>query len=152
MHLYELISEMPMFEHFSDEEKKMFAEMKHSVAWFKNGETIISEGEESFSIFLLITGSCFITKKQEDSVLQLSKIKPGELFGEMSFFTKSIRETNVVASGDVTVMKMDEGFFKMVNPDVKDKIKDYFIELLIERLNKMNASIVRISKLISMHP
>ena len=57
MPFFDIIDEMPTFESFSDQEKKMFAEMKHSVVGFKNGETIINEGDESTSMFLLIMGT-----------------------------------------------------------------------------------------------
>ncbi len=147
MPFFDIIDEMPMFESFSDQEKKMFAEMKHSVVGFKNGETIINEGDESTSMFLLIMGTCLITKTQDNATIRLSKIKAGELFGEMSFFTRNPRQTNVIASDDVMVMKMDDDFFEKVNPDVRDKIKNYFIELLVKRLNAMNASIMRTSRL-----
>ncbi len=143
----DMINEMPMFESFSDQEKQMFTEMKHSIVGFKNGETIINEGDECTSMFLIIKGACLITKTQDDTTIRLAKIKAGELFGEMSFFTRNPRQTSVIASDDVMVMKMDDDFFEKVDSDVRDKIKNCFIELLIKRLNAMNASIMRTSKL-----
>ena len=65
----------------------------------------------------------------------------------MSAFSKKPRQSNVVANDDVLVLKMDDYFFQKVNPDIKDKIKDYLIELLIDRLDNMNAAIMRISRL-----
>lgn len=147
MPLTAIINEMPMFESFSDQEKQMFAEMKHSVLGFKKGETIIKEGEDSTSMYLLIKGTCIVTKTQDNMTIRLSKIKTGEFFGEMSFLTSKPRQTNVVAHEDAMVMRMDDDFFAKVDPDVRDKIKNYFIEILIQRLNAMNASILKTSKL-----
>lgn len=148
MHLYELIQEMPMFHYFSDPEKRQFAEMAHSIIGFKNGDTILAEGEESVSMYLILQGACLVTKRQGDTVIRLSKLKAGEIFGEMAFFTRGVRATDVIAAGEVLVMKMDDDFFRKVGPEVKDKIKSYFIELLIKRLNVMNESIMRTSQLI----
>lgn len=146
MFLYALLKEMQMFEQFSRDEIGMIADMKHSVLGFKSGETLIAEGDESFSMFLLISGVCMITKVQDDISVRLAEIRSGELFGEMSFFTKMPRQTNVIAKDDVMVMRMDEDFFKKVDPEVRDKIKNHIIMLLISRLNTMDDSVARTSK------
>jgi len=146
MFLYALLKEMQMFEQFSRDEIRMIADMKHSVLGFKSGETLIAEGDESFSMFLLISGVCMITKVQDDISVRLAEIRSGELFGEMSFFTKMPRQTNVIAKDDVMVMRMDEDFFKKVDPEVRDKIKNHIIMLLISRLNTMDDSVARTSK------
>ncbi len=147
MPLYEMIKDVPMFQHFSEEEKKIFARGHHKLLKFKIGEAIITEGDQSSSLYLLISGTCLITKTQDKSTIRLSKLKQGELFGEMSFFTKKPRKSNVIANDDVTVLKMDKEFFAKVDPDIRDGIKNYLIELLIQRLDNMNAAIMRISKL-----
>ena len=121
--------------------------MEHSVEAFKPGENIITEGELTRSLYLLLQGSCLITKTEDDTKIRLSKLSPGEVFGEMSFFSDKPRQSTVSATEKVKVMKMDDDFFKKVDPDVRDKIKDYLIELLIKRLDNMNAAIMRISKL-----
>lgn len=66
----------------------------------------------------------------------------------MSFFTKNPRHSNVIANENVLVMKLDKAFFKKVSPEIKDKIKNYLIELLINRLDSMNESFRKISKFI----
>lgn len=81
-----MIGGMSMFEHFSEDEKKAFAEMEHLVLEFSKDEDIITEGEAGRSLFLLLEGSCLITKTADDAKIQLSKLSPGEIFGEMSFF------------------------------------------------------------------
>jgi CRP/FNR family cyclic AMP-dependent transcriptional regulator len=147
MQLYELISDMTIFHRFSEKEKKDFSEMKHSVIEYDKGDTIIKEGDDSASLYLLLEGSCLITKTESDATIRLSKLKPGEIFGEMSFFSKKPRQSDVVANEKVSVINMDYNFFQKIHPDSRDKIKDYLIELLISRLDNMNAAIMRISKL-----
>ncbi|MFC1515818.1 cyclic nucleotide-binding domain-containing protein [Thermodesulfobacteriota bacterium] len=147
MSLYEMIKEMPMFESFSEQEKKMFAEMEHSLLEFKNGDTIISDGDKSTSMYLLLKGSGVITKTEDNAKIRLSKLKPGELFGEMSFVSKKPRQSDVIANDDVLVMKIDDDLFNKMNLDIRGKMKNYLIELLIRRLEKMNATIMKLSKL-----
>lgn len=147
MSLVEIINTMPMFAKFTSEEKKNFTDMEHSLVRFKKDENIITEGEHTRSLYLLIKGTCLITKTEDDAKIRLSKLSPGEIFGEMSFFSEKPRQSSVTATEDVLVMKMNDDFFKKVSPDVKDKIKDYLIELLISRLDNMNSAIMKISKL-----
>ncbi|MFC1856630.1 cyclic nucleotide-binding domain-containing protein [Thermodesulfobacteriota bacterium] len=146
MDLFEVIDKMPIFKYFTDQEKQTVCEMDHTLVNFQKGDLIIEEGDTTKSLFVLMKGSALITKKADDATIRLSKLKPGELFGEMSFFSDAPRRTNVVANDQVIVMKIDETFVEKLDPVLQNKIKDYFIELLIVRLDHMNDSIMAISK------
>jgi serine/threonine-protein kinase len=143
-----MIEGMPMFQNFSEKEKKLFAKMDHTLCEFRQGDTIIKEGENLTSIYLLMKGSVLISKKVNDAPIRLAKLKPGEIFGEMSFFSKKHRQSNVIANEDVLAVKIDEKFFENAKPAIKDKINNYFIQVLINRLDAMNESIMTISKLV----
>ena len=77
----------------------------------------------------------------------LAKLKPGELFGEMAMFCDKKRTSDAVAGDDVQLLKIDEDFCKKAKPFIVDKLKNYFIELLINRLDAMNESLMAVSKL-----
>lgn len=142
-----MIEGMPMFEHFSEDEKKEFVQRQYSILKFKNGDDIITEGELSKSLYLLVKGTCLITKTADNAKIRLSKLSPGEIFGEMSFFSDKPRQSTVTAIDDVLVLKMDDNFFEKINSSIRAKIKEYLIELLISRLDNMNAALMKISKL-----
>jgi CRP/FNR family cyclic AMP-dependent transcriptional regulator len=148
MSLYEMIKDMPMFEKFSDKEKKAFAKMEHTLCEFRQGDIILKDGERLTSIFLLVKGSVLISKTVNDAPIRLAKLRPGEIFGEMSFFSHRSRQSNVIANEDVLAIRIDDKFFKNAKPGVKDKINSYFIEVLVNRLDAMNDSIMTISKLV----
>ena len=143
----ELIAGLPMFEHFTDEEMDVFTKIGHSVEEYRKGDVLLTAGDESPSLFLLVKGTVLITRTANNIRIRLSKLGPGELFGEMSFFTRKPRTSDVVANEEVTVVKMDSDFFDTVDPVVRDKIKNYFIEVLIKRLDLMNEHIMKISRL-----
>lgn len=147
MTLYDMIKDMEIVANFTDEEKLQFAADQTSLINFPQGEYIIHEGENTTALYLLIEGSCLITKTEEEANIRLSKLKAGEIFGEMSFFSKKPRQSNVLTSEDSLVLKMDQQFFQGLDLPIRDKIKDYLINLLITRLDKMNEAIMRISKL-----
>ena len=148
MPLYEMINEMDMFENFSEKEKKAFAKMDHAIAEYKKDDVIIREGDSFTSIYLLLRGGVLITKNRYGSQIRLAKLKPGEIFGEMSYFSKKLRQSTIIAhDDDVMVLKMDDDFFQKAKPAIRDKVKDYFIKVLCDRLDIMNESIMKISKL-----
>ena len=134
---------MSIIKNFTPAEKNIFAKIDHSVLTFKKDEIIIQQGQECSSLYLLVKGSVLITKKGH--AVPLCKLTPGAIFGEMSFFSKKPRHSNVIASESVTVVQMDDNFFSSIDPDIRDKIKNYLIELLVNRLDVMNATLGKIS-------
>ena len=150
MSIYEMIKDMNIFGGFSDDEMKMFSKMDHSVIEYEAGASITEEGESSTALFLIIRGTVLVTKTRDDAKIRIAKLGPGEIFGEMSFSAKKTRHSDVTANEKVVVVRMDDKFFKKANPEIRDKIKNYFIELLIKRLDLMNESIMKISKLMRM--
>lgn len=144
MQLINTINDIPMFKRFTEGEKNMFAKLEHSLLGFKKDDVIIREGDAFTSLYLLIKGTVQITK--EELSIPIAKLSQGALFGEMSFFTKKPRHSNVIANENVLVLKLDKLFFEKVDSAIRDKIKDYLIELLINRLDSVNESLSKISK------
>ncbi len=143
MSTLETIKDMPMFKHFSENEKKKFAEIDYSLLGFNKDDVIIKQGEDCSSLYLLVKGTVLITKTGHPT--PLCKLTPGAIFGEMSFFGKKPRHSNVIANETVLVVQMDDNFFSKIHPDIKDKIKNYLIELLVTRLDIMNETLGKIS-------
>ena len=150
MVIYEMIRDMPLFDAFSEREKKGFAKMDHVLQEYSSGQMILREKEVSTGLYLLLKGNCLVTRDQDEKTIRLAKLAPGELFGEMSMVSNLPRRSSVVASNDVLTLKMDREFFDKVHPKVANKVQNYIIALLCTRLDKMNEAIMRISNL--MHP
>ncbi|MBW1889495.1 MAG: cyclic nucleotide-binding domain-containing protein [Deltaproteobacteria bacterium] len=144
MSLYEMIGDIPLFRNFSVEERKMFAKMEHSVLAYNKGEAVIKEGENYTSLYLLIRGSAQVTKAGYDSPVAL--LKAGSVFGEISFLTRRARQSNVIAKENILVIKIDDDFFSKLDLAMRDKIKNYLIELLASRLDSMNEALSKIAR------
>jgi len=151
MHHKDLMISVPFMECFTENEKELFCSIDHSIIEFNKDDIIIEEGSESVSLYLLLKGTAIVTQTSRGKQIQLTKLRPGETFGEMSFFKKKPRSSNVISKGDATVLKMDDEFFNKIDPEVRDKIKNYFIELLIHRLKNMNDQIMTISRMMRSH-
>ena len=146
MSLYQLIDKIPLCSDFSEDEKKIFAELDHSLLNFKKGDTIIKQGEQSekvYPLYVLIEGTLSVEKNGYSR--PIATLKSGSIFGEMSFLSNKPRSSNVITKEDVLVLRMDGDFFKNISFVLKDKIKNYLIELLIERLDRVNESFKEVS-------
>jgi serine/threonine-protein kinase len=148
MPLKEMIDCIEMFDQFSEKEKNRFVKMDHYLESFKRGDTILKEGDDSSVVYLLIKGAALVTRQSDNAQIRLAKLGPGDIFGNMSFISEKPRKSNIVANEDLLVLRMDNDFFDNLNPVFRDKIKNYFIELLIQRLDAMNDSMIKLSNLI----
>ncbi|MDP6625449.1 MAG: cyclic nucleotide-binding domain-containing protein [Nitrospinota bacterium] len=146
MDIYGFIKKIPMFKNCTSKEKKHLAQLSNSLVKHDKGDFIIKQGYESNSplpLYVIVYGSVFIKKR--GVIKPLATLNAGSTFGEMSFLSKNPRTTNVIAAENVMVIKLNDHFFKSIPDKLKDKIKNYLIEILIERLNKMNESFGKIS-------
>jgi serine/threonine-protein kinase len=146
MDLFEMIKWLPLFRHFSTEEKRRFVELDHNLVEFKQGDLLIKEGETDTSLYILLQGSVII--KKTGYRVPISKLTAGSVFGEMSFLSKRPRHTNVIANESGLALMMDQAFFNTIEAELREKIKSHLIELLVIRLDAMNDSLVRLSKTI----
>jgi CRP-like cAMP-binding protein len=78
---------------------------------FAPGGVIIDEGEINQSIYLVVDGE--ISVQREASVpdtlvtyVELTRLGVGEIFGEMSFLTRSKATARIVAAGPVRLLEM----------------------------------------------
>lgn len=56
---------------------------------YKKGDLILKEGDYGISIYEIIKGSVNVFTQEGDSIVNLSKLEHGEIFGEMTFLTGS---------------------------------------------------------------
>lgn len=78
---------------------------------FKDKQVLIREGDVQQKIFWVLEGEVYITKKMGDKYKVLATLGKGELFGEMSFFDKSVRSATVIAKGAVHALEFTKENF-----------------------------------------
>ena len=67
-------------------------------------QLIIKESEITQQIFWIMDGEVYITRKSGSKYKVIAVLGKGEIFGEMSFFDKSVRSASVIAKGEVTAL------------------------------------------------
>jgi small-conductance mechanosensitive channel/CRP-like cAMP-binding protein len=104
-------------------------ELRHQIALstpmaiYGSGETIVRQGEQGQSMFVVLEGSVSVALEPERN--QIARIEGGGYFGEMSLLTGEPRSATVLAVGDVVVVEIGADLFRRmaaVYPDAIEKI------------------------------
>ena len=87
------------------------------------GETIVSQGQPGRSMFVVVQGEASVAlagTRQE-----VARLRPGDVFGEMSLLTGEVRSASVTGVTDCDLLEIDaDGFRKVIlaNPSVLERV------------------------------
>jgi len=132
-----LLEGIAFFNRLNLEEKKFLATLDCHRLTFPKSRTLITQGQIESSLYILLSGEVKVIREPHPGVT-LAVLKPGDVFGEVSFLEKKPRTTSVIALEESTVLKMDGQMIQRLNPVLLNKIKDQLIDLLLRRLDSMN--------------
>lgn len=85
---------------------------------YKDGETIVEEGTQSRTMYVVQSGKVKVVKRDEGVETTLATLGEGDIFGEMSLFDAQPRSATVKAVGEARVLTIDhENFLKRIKMD-----------------------------------
>ena len=155
--ILEFIERLPFFQELSDDEKSKLVNTSGIFEKYKEGETIIAEGESGSALFVVLTGSIRITKStlapvqegqislQEPEEITIAELKAGSIFGEVSLISNRPRNTNALAnSPQVVVMKITTEIIEKFNLVIQKKFQTQLILTLVQRLDDMNSKYIKL--------
>ena len=137
----ELFDKISFFKLFTQEEKMTIAKLKSYILKYTNGDYIIKQSESDRSVYVLLQGKAQVTKREKKK-MALNTLKPGDVFGEVAFISERPRTTDVMSIGNSIALRMDWELFSFLNETIKNKIKDKLIDVLIQRLDVMNKTLI----------
>ena len=88
-----------------EDEQKLLRDAQHRHC--ADGDVIVREGERVHALFLLRAGEARVERDHETFSLEISRLHPGELFGEMGFVEEFVASASVVADGACEVDVID---------------------------------------------
>ena len=104
---------------------------------FKAGDTIIAEGEDGNTAFLIVSGSVEVSIGREAKAKTVGTLGVGEVFGEMSLIEPGPRSATVKAVTDAECVSTSyDEFVSTVQNDPERAI--VFMKTLVRRLREMN--------------
>lgn len=116
---------------------------------FEKGNTIISEGEQTHSLYIVVTGKVkILTNYGEDKNVDLVILEPGHYFGEMALLTNDPRGATVTAMSTTTcavISKADFNTWLNAHPGVEINLLNVLaekLEYMTEKTHQMELSII----------
>lgn len=95
-----------VFPYLSDEEERALLE-KGGVSRFSPGAPIVREGDHHNALYVLREGHVRVEKNSAGFPLELARLGPGEIFGEMSFIDGSPASADIIANDPVEAYVVD---------------------------------------------
>jgi len=135
-----LIKDIDVFKPFSDEAKASLSQRIHSCTFRKN-ETIVRQGDEGDSLFIIVEGAVKVQLRQAEKVIDLAVLGAGKFFGEMALLTGEARSADVVAISEthlIEVTRDDIAPIMQQNPELSNMLAEVLAdrkernELMIE--------------------
>jgi serine/threonine protein kinase len=133
---FEAARGLKFFNDFSDDE---IHEVLEASSWehYRSGDRIITEGVLEQSFFLLVSG--------EVSVLigdtEIGRLTNGDCIGEIGYLSKVKRTASVVATGNVSALKVDSNIMEWASLPCQMRFGKAFQQILVERLSKTSLNL-----------
>jgi hypothetical protein len=134
-----LESSVTLFRDLGESEIQSFA-ASSTVHTFESGEPIIRAHDSGDEMYALLSGVVDVVGDDAGSGLVLRSLGPGEVFGEMSLFNRSIRTATVVASTPVTALVITHGTLKKAmqkDPAATSRVLLNLSRVLSQRLDSL---------------
>lgn len=125
----DLLKSLSFFQAFPDAE---IWELLRWAGWeeYRDGEKIISEGEEEDSFFIVVNGAVKVCK----GVHPITRLEAGECFGEIGYLGHQKRSASIIADGDISVLRMNAKLIERASQSCQVAFHKVFIRTLIDRL------------------
>jgi small-conductance mechanosensitive channel/CRP-like cAMP-binding protein len=100
-----ILRDEPIFRCLSDEQVTgLLKQARHNQ--FGRGESLIVQGEEGDSMFILLRGKAQVSVNNNGSAVRVGVLRAGDCFGEMSLLTGEKRTATVRAEDDCEVLEI----------------------------------------------
>lgn len=78
----------------------------------KKGEIIADIGQVGEALFFVLEGHGCLMAQMPESEMEIGKILPGEMLGEMSFFDRKPREVRLRAGADTRLLRIKRSMYQ----------------------------------------
>jgi HD-like signal output (HDOD) protein len=137
------LKKIDFFENFDDHELRQFLTV---TKWLKvpTGTLIIKENTIERVFYVLVKGEVSVFKTLEDGKrsMELTVLKSGACFGEMSLVMDVKRTAGVISRSDSFLLMVEPGIIETSNVFLQLKFYKRFCEILVSRLILANERVI----------
>ena len=142
----ERLKEVAFLESFSDEELKTLIGLG-TVHEYEAHSNIVIEGEDSWGIYVILSGSTSIIKanKVSGNCYEVGELRTGGIFGEMSIIDSAPRSATVKATSPCKVFYLSKETFENFLGESTERLTRFYqkcLKILVERLRDLGDSYV----------
>ena len=142
---YRIMRQVPMFAELNDAEtEELWRASKHVTA--APGELVIQEGATGDALYIILTGTLEVTKRDGDREITLATRRACDVLGEMSLLEQAPRTASVRATETSELLAVDRDAFRhllAMHPDAAATL----LRTVAGRLRSTEASLVQSDKL-----
>lgn len=107
------------------------------TAEFKEGDTIIRQGEEGDSFYIIARGECSVYINH----CEVASLGPHKFFGEKALLTKDKRNASVVATCDTSCIVLDRAEFQRLLGPLEALIKQHSAKIEMENKERAGGDV-----------
>jgi CRP-like cAMP-binding protein len=128
--------------HMSREDWNLLLQGDSTLVRYNAGDTVVKMGQEYACMYQLASGSCRIEQEERKgskvvSIDVLGWLKPGEIFGEISFLIGGSATASVIAEEETSIYVLDTVFLSILfhsDPLLAARLYFYLSEQIGQRL------------------
>ncbi len=135
--LVKLLHKISFFKSFTDAEIDKISDVETYIISRPAGKPFVMEGQKEKALYILLKGFVYVNKSSNPNG-KLANLKPGSVFGDISFANDLKRTTNVFAEIPSTALKLNADLIAHLGAEIETKIKDQFLNILFRRLENLN--------------
>lgn len=130
--LIELLHNVKIFSEVGDTDLADIADQLTEIR-FRAGQTIFKKGDEGDAMFIIKSGGVRV----HDGNHVLSRLIPGQVFGEFALFDKESRSASITAEEPTILLELDQDKFAKVMVN-KPEVTMGVLRKVIRRIREMN--------------
>jgi branched-chain amino acid transport system substrate-binding protein len=131
---FNLLKDIELFKLFSEKDQTFISQrIKHHH--FRASQTIVNQGDDGDSLYIIVEGVVTITINTEDREIELSRLGAENIFGEMALLTGEPRSANVISLTDTYLLEISKQDIAPII-EAQPEISSLLGEVLTQRKQK----------------
>lgn len=132
---YRAFDTNPFFEPLSDAQRDQVISKAGTIEAFHDGEYILKTGDPADFLFVIISGQVAVVVGEDDDQIEITRLEPSQMVGEMAVILNEKRTASCVARGETMILKLAQEVFRKVVFAIPEAGMS-MMRMLAERLKK----------------
>ncbi|MBF0189165.1 MAG: cyclic nucleotide-binding domain-containing protein [Magnetococcales bacterium] len=131
---------------FSNEDLTKLAALTPGVQTFSKDDFLITEGEVTRDLFIQLTGRTKVTKSSQPDLI-LGELRPGFIYGEVTFFQGGERTANIRAIEETQTLSFTPDSFETLSTRLQIKLLHNLLPRITRRFKDLHQTVIELTQL-----